>query len=231
MPELVYSRTRHREEIASATDRDLLLRLAGDDEIALAELVARKSQPLQAVVGRIVGDAEEARDVVQVALFKLWESRGRYDPKFSPNTWIYRIATNLAIDHWRSRRSRDDAKEPVRLHLVRRAEGSDLSALAEMKGSEVERIFAELAAELTDKQRLVFVLREVEGLDSSEVAEIAGCEESTVRNHLFNARKVLRERLLERYPEYARAQDRDAIRSTTDRDALRARSSAPEAKP
>ena len=213
MPELVYSRARHRDEIASATDRDLLLRLAGDDEIALAELVARKSGPLQAVVGRIVGDAEEARDVVQVALFKLWESRGRYDPKFSPNTWIYRIATNLAIDHWRSRRSRDDAREPVRLHLVANAEAASFSALAELKGSEVERIFVELAAELTEKQRLVFVLREIEGLDSSEVAEIAGCEESTVRNHLFNARKILRERLLERYPEYGRAQDREAIRA------------------
>jgi RNA polymerase sigma-70 factor (ECF subfamily) len=210
MPELVYSRARHRDEIASATDRELLHRLAEDDELALAELVARKSQPLQAVVARIVGDPEEARDVVQVALFKLWESRGRYDSKFSPNTWIYRIATNLAIDHWRSRRSRDDAREPVRLHLVRRAEAADVSALAELKGSEVERIFAELAAELTEKQRLVFVLREVEGLESSEVAAIAGCEESTVRNHLFNARKILRERLLERYPEYARARDREA---------------------
>lgn len=211
MPELVYSRTRHRDEIAQATDRELLLRLAGDDEVALAELVARKSQPLQSVVGRILGDAEEARDVVQVALFKLWESRGRYDPKFSPNTWIYRIATNLAIDHWRSRRSRDESREPVRLHLVRRAEATDLSALAELKGSEVERIFHELAAELTEKQRLIFVLREIEGLPSNEVAEIAGCEESTVRNHLFNARKVLRERLIARYPEYARPEDRAAV--------------------
>ena len=208
MPELVYSRARHRDEIATATDRELLLRLAGDDELALAELVKRKSQPLQSVVARIVGDAEEARDVVQVALFKLWESRGRYDPKFSPNTWIYRIATNLAIDHWRSRRSRDDAKEPVRLHLVRAAESSDVSALAALKGSEVERIFSELAVELTEKQRLVFVLREIEGLESSEVAAIAGCEESTVRNHLFNARKILRQKLIERYPEYAGSENR-----------------------
>ena len=57
---------------------------------------------------------------------------------------------------------------------------------------------------MTEKQRLIFLLRETEGLDSGEVAEIAGCEESTVRNHLFNARKVLRQKLVERYPEYAR---------------------------
>jgi len=210
MPELVYSENRHREELAKASDRDLLFRLAADDELALAELVARKSRPLAQVVARIVGDAEEARDVVQVALFKLWESRGRYDARYSPNTWIYRIATNLAIDHWRSRRSRDESREPVRLHLVRTAENADVSALAELKGTEVERIFAELAVELTEKQRLIFVLREVEGLSSAEVAEIAGCEESTVRNHLFNARKILREQLIARYPEYAPVAERTA---------------------
>ena len=66
-------------------------------------------------------------------------------------------------------------------------------------------IFRELAAELTEKQRTVFVLREVEGLPSKEVAEVLGCRESTVRNHLFNARKYLRRAIVERYPEYARA--------------------------
>jgi len=203
MPELVYSRNRQRETLSELSDRELLSRLAADDELALAELVARKSGPLVQTVTRIVGDAEEARDVVQVALFKLWESRGRYDPRFSPNTWIYRIATNLAIDHWRSRRSRDESREPVRFHLVRAAEGVDTSALGELKQAEVERIFRELALDLTEKQRLIFILREIEGLPSNEVAEIAGCEESTVRNHLFNARKILRARLLERYPEYA----------------------------
>lgn len=207
MPELVYSRSRRREELAPLSDRELLTRLAADDELALAELVARKSGPLVQTVARIVGDVEEARDVVQVALFKLWESRGRYDPRYSPNTWIYRIATNLAIDHWRSRRSRDEAREPARLHLVRAAEGVDRSAFAELKEAEVEGIFRELALELTDKQRLIFVLREIEGLSSDEVAAIAGCEESTVRNHLFNARKTLRERLTARYPEYARQDD------------------------
>lgn len=203
MPELVYSASRHRSTLAELGDRELLERLAADDELALAELVSRKTRGLLQVVGRIVADAEEARDVVQVALFRLWENRQKYDPRWSPNTWIYRIATNLAIDHWRSRRSRDQAAEPVRFHLVHRAESQESGALADLKGSEVDRIFRELASELTEKQRLVFVLRELEGLSSQEVAEIAGCEESTVRNHLFNARKVLREQLLRRYPEYA----------------------------
>jgi len=203
MPELIYSATRHRSSLAERSDRELLDLLAGDDEFALAELVARKTRALVQVVGRILADEEEARDVVQVAFFRLWENRRKYDPRWSPNTWIYRIATNLAIDHWRSRRSREQAAEPVRFHLLQRAEGNDLGTLAELKGNEVERIFRELSQDLTEKQRLVFVLREVEGLSSHEVAEIAGCEESTVRNHLFNARKILRAALVSRYPEYA----------------------------
>lgn len=205
MPTLVYSESRHRSALPERTDRELLWALAAGDELALAELIARKTGPLLQVVARIVGDAEEARDVVQVAFLRLWEHRDRFDDRWSPNTWIYRIATNLAIDYWRSRKSRERAAEPVRLHLLRAGENADDHDPAGLEGREVARIFDELAADLSEKQRLVFLLREVEGLSSAEVAEIAGCEESTVRNHLFNARKHLRAALLERFPEYARA--------------------------
>ncbi len=205
MPTLVYSERRHHAELAERSDRELLHALADGDEGALAELVARKTGPLLQVVARIVGDAEEARDVVQVTFLRLWEHRDRFDDRYSPNTWIYRIATNLAIDLWRSRRSRERVAEPVRFHLVRAGEAAaDLDA-GGLEGREVARIFEELSAELSEKQRLVFLLREVEGLSSAEVAAIVGCEESTVRNHLFNARKHLRERLLARFPEYARS--------------------------
>ena len=69
--------------------------------------------------------------------------------------------------------------------------------------TEVAAIFRELSAGLSEKQRVAFLLREIEGLSSPEVAEVLGCRESTVRNHLFNARKYLRRELLKRYPEYA----------------------------
>ena len=207
-PQLAFSVARHRARLAEASDRELLAGLAGDDERALEELIARKTRPLVSLVGRLLGDEEEARDVVQVTFLKLWENRRRFDERWSPNTWIYRIATNLAIDHWRSRKSRERGNEPFRLHLMRRAETRALHDLASLEESEVDAIFRELAAELPDKQRTVFLLRETEGLASGEVAEIVGCEESTVRNHLFNARKILRRKLVERYPEYARAEIR-----------------------
>lgn len=203
-PQLAFSRTRHRDGLREQSDKELLLQLQNDDESALDEIIERKTGPLVKTVQRILGDVEEARDIVQVTFFRLWEHRQRFDARWSPNTWIYRIATNLAIDHLRSRQSRQRATEPVRLHIQSSHEERSRRDRARLQEGEVMAIFHELAADLTEKQRLVFVLREIEGRPSKEVAEIAGCRESTVRNHLFNARKVLRRSLVDRYPEYAK---------------------------
>jgi RNA polymerase sigma-70 factor, ECF subfamily len=202
-PRLVYGERERRSRWAEASDLELLEGLATDEEAALDEIIRRKTQPLLQVVYRILGDLEEARDVVQVAFLRLWESRGRFDSRWRPNTWIYRIATNLAIDHLRSRRSRERHTEPYRHHLRQVSDDGQLRGFSELQQREVLAIFQELAAALSEKQRLAFLLREIEGLSSPEVAKILGCRESTVRNHLFNARKVLQREVRRRYPEYA----------------------------
>ena len=206
MLKLVFSsrETKPREAPwADATDRDLLIAVRADDESALDELIRRKTRPLLQLCERILGDLEEARDVVQVTLFKVWENRGKYNDRWSPNTWIYRIASNLAIDHLRAKRSREKNQEPVRLHLVDLASSRREHRVAEVPQGEIAAVFENLAVGLPDKQRLTFLLREVEGLSSQEVADILVCRESTVRNHLFNARRYLRQEMIRRYPEYA----------------------------
>ena len=211
MPELIYSHERQRQVWSEVSDLALVRGIQAEDEDALDELIQRKTKPLIHLAQRILGDAEEARDIVQMTFVKVWENRERFDDRWSPNTWIYRIATNLAIDHLRSRRSKERGAEPVRYHLRQIAEGRAGHDFSRLHQKEVAGIFQQLAAELTEKQRAVFLLREVEGLSSQEVAEVVGCRESTVRNHLFNARKVLRRELLSRYPEYAGSwRDEDA---------------------
>ncbi len=210
-PTLAFSANRHRESLREQSDKDLLFALRDhEDEAALDELIRRKTGPLIHLAARIVSDREEARDIVQMTFVRLWEHRDRFDERWSPNTWIYRICSNLSIDHLRSRRSKQQKTEPVRLHLRDLASAGHQRDLAELHSREVDGIFHELAAGLTEKQRAVFLLRELEELPSKEVAEIVGCQESTVRNHLFNARKLLRAALLERYPEYARHHEEDA---------------------
>jgi RNA polymerase sigma-70 factor, ECF subfamily len=201
-PRLVYSEREERGRWSAASDLDLLEALRGGSEPALDELVQRKTSALLQVAWRVLGDAEEARDVVQVAFLRMWEHRTRYDARWSPNTWIYRIVTNLAIDHLRSRKSRERNTEPYRRQL-RQVEVE--RGFADLQAREVETIFNELAGGLSEKQRLAFLLREVEGMSSHEVAEILDCQESTVRNHLFNARKILQREVRRRYPEYAAA--------------------------
>ena len=203
MLELVYTSRTARPAWAEASDRDLLAAVRDGNEGAFDELIGRKTKPLLQFTQRILGDLEEARDVVQVTFFKVWESRRKFDGRWSPNTWIYRIASNLAIDHLRSRRSREKSDEPVRLHLQQVADLNTDGDLSRLQQGEVSAIFRELAAELSEKQRMAFLLKEVEGLSSAEVAEVMSCRESTVRNHLFNARRYLRRELTKRYPEYA----------------------------
>jgi RNA polymerase sigma-70 factor, ECF subfamily len=200
MLKLAYTSRTAKPAWADATDRELLRQVRAGDEPALNELIARKTRPLLQLTQRILGDPEEARDVVQVTFLKVWENRHKFDERWSPNTWIYRIASNLAIDHLRSRRSREKVTEPVRRHLHQVADLND--DLAELGQAEVAAIFRELAAGLSEKQRVSFLLRELQGLTCLEISEVLGCRESTVRNHLFNARKILRDRLLEQYPEY-----------------------------
>ena len=201
-PQLAYSASRHREALSEQSDKELLLAVRKGDEAALDELIQRKTKPLIQMTYRILGDMEEARDVVQVAFFRVWKNREKFDDRWSPNTWIYRIASNLAIDQLRSRKSRERSNEPVRLHLRQVFGNRARRDTARLHEEEVMGIFRELAADLSEKQRAVFVLRELEGLSSQEVAEIVGCRESTVRNHLFNARKTLRREMVARYPEY-----------------------------
>ena len=200
MPRLIFSERDERQRWLAASDLELLEGLRGDSERALDELVRRKTPALLQVAFRVLGDIEEARDVVQVSFLRMWEHRTRFAARWSPNTWIYRIVTNLSIDHLRSRKSRERHQEPYRHHL-RQVESE--RGFSELQQREVEAIFNELAGCLSEKQRLAFLLREVEGLSSPEVAAVLECRESTVRNHLFNARKALQREVRRRYPEYA----------------------------
>jgi RNA polymerase sigma-70 factor (ECF subfamily) len=201
MPFLVYSSRQQQPEWTAASDREVMAAVQNGDEQAFDELIRRKTAPLLQVVNRITRDREEARDIVQVVFLRVWEKRRQFDPRWSPNTWVYRIGVNLAIDLVRSRRHRDQALGPLGAHL-RAVKTGDSGTLADLEHRQVAAILDRLSESLPEKQRLVFLLVGVEGMPADEVGEIIGCRPSTVRNHLFAARKRLRQELSRLYPEY-----------------------------
>lgn len=200
MPHLVYS-SRQEQPLAEVSDRQLMAGIQSGDESAFDELIRRKTGPLIQLVTRILADREEARDIVQIVFLRVWDQRRRFDERWSPNTWLYRIAVNLAIDQLRARRVRDRSLRPLAIYL-RGLNSGRVKDLAELEHREVAKIFERLATELTERQRLVFLLVAVEGLSSHEAGQILECQASTVRNHLFAARRVLRRELSRLYPEY-----------------------------
>ena len=183
-------------------ERALARRAAGGDPDAFAELVARRTPGVLAFLRRLLGDAEDARDVAQLTFVRVWENLERYDPAWAFSTWLFRIAGNLAIDALRARGTRQRT-EAESFRLVKGARTSaEPDGPALLAEGEVRRVFESCAGVLSEKQRLVFVLREFEDKESREIAQILGCRESTVRNHLFQARRLLRDEIRMRFPEY-----------------------------
>ena len=187
---------------------DLIRAAARGDRRAFEDLVLRKREKVVRTAFQITGNLEDAKDVSQGVFLRLWRVLQRFDLEKRFDTWLYRITVNAAIDHIRERGPKgflqslpDDAGN--RLRDPSRGADEQLD-LARLQGA-----FLRLAARLAPKQRATFVLKEIEGLETAEVARVLGVTESTVRNHLLQARRVLREGLTRDYPGLAGRSRRD----------------------
>ncbi len=185
---------------AEPDDRELVQTIRQGDDRAFEQLVRRKTSRVYAVCYRIIGNAEDAKDISQLVFLKLWENLEKYDPRYAFDTWLYRMVTNVAIDFMRNKQSRENAVNST-LRLVKTSSDAEQSVIVQRK--EVEAVFEDVSAVLSPKQKTIFVMNQMEDLPSAEIAKILGCRESTVRNHLFNARKLMQRQLQKRYPEYA----------------------------
>jgi RNA polymerase sigma-70 factor (ECF subfamily) len=181
-------------------DRQLVETIRGGNPDAFETLVRRKTTKVYALCYRIIGNAEDAKDISQLVFLKLWENIAKYDPHYAFDTWLYRMVTNVAIDFMRNKQSRDNAVNS-NLRLVKSSADAEQSVVVQRK--EVENVFNDVSSILSPKQKTIFIMNQMEDLPSAEIAKVLGCRESTVRNHLFNARKLMQVQLQRRYPEYA----------------------------
>jgi RNA polymerase sigma-70 factor (ECF subfamily) len=177
-------------------DEDVRLMLAfrSGDAAAFDTLFGRWSAPLLRYLARMLRDVALAEDLVQEAFLRVYRARDRYAPDARFSTWLYRIATNLALNELRRpvRRARharpDEAGAPA---LVSPAVGPDDAADARRSAARA----LSLLDSLPEKQRAALCLAAIEGLSYAEVAEALEVSESAVKALVHRARSALADRL------------------------------------
>jgi RNA polymerase sigma-70 factor (ECF subfamily) len=179
-------------------DRDLVRRCLKQDQEAFRILLARYQRPVYAIVRRMVQNDEEARDLAQEAFIRAFKNLKQFDQSRKFSSWLFRIANNLCIDHYR-RRKLDTVP------LVRQYDGDeetqwdlpDESPDPAETFSDRERSRRLLAAveSLPPTYRIVIVLRHQQGLAYDEIAEATELPLGTVKARIHRAHKLLKEKL------------------------------------
>jgi len=167
----------------------------GGDLPAFRTLVDTFQKYAYALAFRILGEEEESKDAVQEAFIRVWQHRGKYDPKVRFTTWLYTIVTRLCYDKLRGMRRRNTVPfgDGEASHCGDASSGDDAERLYSNK--EIAALVNRLSRQLPPKQRVVFVLRDLQGLSVREVAGILRISESSVKANLVYARKFLRSKL------------------------------------
>ena len=137
---------------------------------------------------RILGDKEEARDLVQDAFVKVWENMEQYREGSRFTTWLYRILVNLCYDNLRKRKHRQRYSEEAS-----RNEPSGLSdPTLNHETRDMKEWVIRLSWQLGEKQRVIMVLRDIEDMEMQEIIEITGLSPDQVKANLYHARKTMR---------------------------------------
>jgi len=180
-------------------ERELLRRAARGDRDAFGALVRPRWETAWRVALRVVGDPEEAKDVVQAACLDLWRNAGRIRPADGFEAYFLRTVVHRAIDALRRRRARPEEPRDVLPEPPAPRPGTR-GPRAELAARELERALAEATAGLSPRRRAVFVLCRVEGWSIERTARTLGMTASTVRSHLQAARREVSARLAGRWP-------------------------------
>jgi RNA polymerase sigma-70 factor (ECF subfamily) len=155
------------------------------------ELIDRYRSQVAGIAYKMVGDYDDAKDITQMVFVKTYYNIKRFDSSKRFSTWLYRIAVNASIDYIRKFKKHkfeelDDVTEPkdATLATATPEQHYELKQLREH--------ILEASQKLNEKQRTAFVLKDLEGLDIDEIAQIMGMPQATVRWYLHRARKHLR---------------------------------------
>ncbi|HKE17621.1 MAG TPA: RNA polymerase sigma factor [Kofleriaceae bacterium] len=165
---------------------------------AFRELIERTSPRIYRLALRVLGDPDEADDVVQETYIRAWGSLEELRDPAAVMGWLSRVARNAARDRlrWWKRRPRESFDEAA-LPLARLVQQADSAPLADeqLAAAETGAAVARAVAALPDKHRVVLLLREADGMSYDEIAEALGVAVGTVESRLHRARAALARRL------------------------------------
>ncbi|HSR50211.1 MAG TPA: sigma-70 family RNA polymerase sigma factor [Acidobacteriota bacterium] len=186
-------------------DREQILveRLKRRSSQAFDELVSCHGHRLQGVAMRILRNAQDAEDCVQETFLKAFQSISSFRGQASLSTWLYRIATNLALSRLRKKRRTPLVDVDSRLpdacarHPSAVRDWSRMPETALLRRELADQV-RKLIAELPETYRLPYVLKDLEKLSESEVCQALGLPKSTIKSRVHRARVFIRSELKER---------------------------------
>lgn len=188
-------------------ERDLYERIRAGDKTACSECIELHAPGVYRVALRILGDPVEAEDVMQETFSSAFTGIDSFEWRSGMTTWLYRIASNAALMRLRGRKpvafSIDEDNGPAELEPP--AQLFDWCCLPEqdLETSEAHDQIEAAIARLPENLRVVFVMREMEGLSTDETAETLGLSAENVKVRLHRARLALRESLSGYFTELA----------------------------
>src|SRR5437773_4865601 len=179
--------------VEASEGRDLVRRAQPEDTEACEELIRRHQHRVFAVAGGIVRRREDVEDVAQQVFVKAYFSLKRFDQRAAFSTWLYKITVNECWDMLRKRKVRplvyeaDLSEEQARQVLSSAEQGKDQPDISERL--EARQRVERLLDGLDERDRLMLILKEVEGFSIEEIADVLNLNANTVKVRLFRARR------------------------------------------
>jgi RNA polymerase sigma-70 factor, ECF subfamily len=183
------------------TDADMMLRVKAGDDSAFDYLVQKYRRAMVNFMYRMAHNAAVAEDLAQEVFLRVYRSRGSYEASAKFTTWLYRIATNLAVNHARDTR-RERPENMVSLDEPDEETGTtmdvpDSSMNVEENLVRRERLQAirNTVQQLPERQRLAVIMHKYQQMDYKQIADVLKLSESATKSLLFRAYESLREQL------------------------------------
>ena len=193
--------------LATADDRTLIERAQSGDRFAFELLVQRYDRQVLRLALNVLGSAEDAQDVYQEAFLKIYRNLHRFRFECAFYTWIYRIVTNICVDHLRHRRSHPEEQPPILRAASseerrdadffdhQQGDGADTDPERQVFGHELGQKVQTALESLSPRERIVFEMRHYQGMKLRAIGEALGTTEETVKNSLSRATRKLRSQL------------------------------------